>query len=208
VIVDRRLNGIRSSFVGTNDRRGGFIATQYLIKLGHWEILHLRGPRGVSTAEQRMLGYRDALSYYSIPFNPNMIIDAGFDEEDGYTTTRNFFRKSRSMTAIFAVNDPVAIGALKAMEELRIRVPADISIVGFADIDYASFLKVPLTTVSQPKQEIGETAAKIILNEIERAANKEKTKHRKIVLEPRLVIRNSTAEIRNNPPSPPFLKGE
>ena len=195
VIVDRKLDGIHSSFIGTNDHRGGFIATQHLIKLGHQKILHLRGPKGVSTARERMLGYRNALAHYAMSFKSNMIIDAGFDEEDGYKTIKSFFKRAKKPTAIFAVNDPVAIGAMKALEELKIKIPDDISIVGFADINYASFLKVPLTTVSQPKQEIGESAAKIILNEIEGINNKEKVKHRNIILEPKLVVRNSTKVI-------------
>src|SRR5262249_25107340 len=114
VLIDRVLDGLRCSAVTTDDVQVGVLATEHLIKLGHRKIGHLRGPH-VSTALQRMEGYRQALTKARIRFNKELVHDCGYTEPDGYAAMKAWIASGNLPTAIFAANDPAAIGAMAAM---------------------------------------------------------------------------------------------
>ncbi|HET6974034.1 MAG TPA: LacI family DNA-binding transcriptional regulator [Pyrinomonadaceae bacterium] len=183
VLIDRVLEGLRCSAVTTDDVQVGRLATEHLIKLGHRKIGHLRGP-DVSTALKRLQGYREAMSKARLKA---LVHDCGFTETDGYAAMQKLIASGELPPAIFAANDPAAIGGMAAANEAGLKVPDDIAFVGAGSIHYGDMLRVPLTTVSWSKAEMGQTAARLLLELIDG-----KKKNRTITIPPELVIRQSS----------------
>ena len=182
VLIDRVLDGLRCSAVTTDDVEVGRLATEHLIKLGHKKIGHLRGP-DVSTSLKRLQGYREAVGRARLK---PLVRECGFTESDGRTAMQQWIAKGDLPTAIFAANDPAAIGAMDALSEAGLRVPEDVAFVGAGNIHYGDMLRVPLTTVSWSKSAMGQEAAGLLLNLIDG-----KKKVRKITVPPELIIRRS-----------------
>jgi len=197
VLVDQHLNGLECNFVGTDDKAGAYEAVTYLIKLGHRRVAYINGPRNAPTAQGRLRGYRDALADNNIAFDPELVEGDRFKREDGYKTAKKLLESGRKPTAFFAVTDMVAIGAMQAIKERGLRVPEDISVVGFADNEAVSIMEPPLTTVRQPIREMGRAAVRIILDETEGKKWGENgiRDTEKIILKPTLVIRKSCGAI-------------
>lgn len=183
VLIDRVLEGLRCSAVTTDDVQVGTLATQHLIKLGHRRIGHLRGP-DVSTAVKRLQGYREAISKAKLK---SMVRECGFTETDGYAAMQKWIAAGDLPSAIFAANDPAAIGAMAAANEAGLKVPDDIALVGAGSIHYGDMLRVPLTTVSWSKAEMGQAAATLLLELIDG-----KKKNRTVTVLPELLIRHSS----------------
>jgi LacI family transcriptional regulator len=184
VLIDRVLNGLRCSAVTTDDLQVGKLATEHLIKLGHRKIGHLRGP-DVSTALKRLQGYREAMSKAKLK---PLVRDCGYTEADGYAAMTKWIASGDVPPAIFAANDPAAIGAMAATNEAGLKVPDDVAFVGAGSIHYGDMLRVPLTTVSWSKAEMGQAAARLLLELIDG-----KKKNRTITVPPELLVRQSTA---------------
>jgi len=184
VLIDRLLDGLRCSAVTTDDVQVGKLATEHLIELGHRKIGHLRGP-DVSTALKRLQGYREAMSKAKLKA---LVHDCGFTESDGYTAMQQWIASRNLPSAIFAANDPAAIGAIAAVNEAGLKVPDDVAFVGAGSIHYGDMLRVPLTTVSWSKAEMGQAAATLLLELIDG-----KKKVRTITVPPELLIRQSSS---------------
>jgi len=182
VLIDRVLDGLRCSAVTTDDVQVGTLATEHLIKLGYRKIGHLRGP-DVSTALKRLQGYREAMSKAKLKV---LVRDCGFTETDGYAAMQKWIAAGDLPSAIFAGNDPAAIGAMAAANEAGLKVPDDVAFVGAGSIHYGDMLGVPLTTVSWSKAEMGQAAATLLLELIDG-----KKKNRIIRIEPELIVRRS-----------------
>src|SRR5689334_6945665 len=187
VLIDRLPEGLRCSAVTTDDVQVGKLATEHLIKLGHRKIGHLRGP-DVSTALKRCHGYREALSKAKLK---PLVHDCGFTETDGYAAMQKWIASRDLPSAIFAGNDPAAIGAMAAANEAGLKVPDDVAFVGAGSIHYGDMLHVPLTTVSWSKAEMGQAAARLLLELIDG-----KKKNRTVIVPPELLIRQSSGQIR------------
>jgi LacI family transcriptional regulator, repressor for deo operon, udp, cdd, tsx, nupC, and nupG len=162
-------------------------ATEHLIKLGHRRIAHLSGPMNIILSRDRLRGYQQAMMQYELDIDPVLIQEGDFTYELGYNLTLKLLALEKPPTAIFAANDEMAIGAIKAIRKLSLRVPDDIAVVGFDDIKIASIFEPNLTTISQPMFEIGEKAMNLLLQLIE---GNELDK-RQFVLEDTLIIRDS-----------------
>ena len=182
VLIDRVLDGLRCSAVTTDDVEVGRLATEHLIKMGHRKIGHLRGP-DVSTSLKRLLGYQEAMAKARL--KPS-VRECGFTEADGRTAMQQWIAQGNLPAAIFAANDPAAIGAMTALSEAGLKVPEDVALVGAGNIHYGDMLSVPLTTVSWSTSTMGQKAAGLLLELID--GNK---KVRKITVPPELVIRRS-----------------
>lgn len=182
VLIDRVLDGLRCSAVTTDDVEVGRLATEHLIKLGHKKIGHLRGP-DVSTSLKRLQGYREAVDRARLK---PLVRECGFTESEGRIAMQQWIAKGDLPTAIFAANDPAAIGAMGALSEAGLKVPDDVAFVGAGNIHYGDMLRVPLTTISWSKSAMGQEAAGLLLNLIDG-----KKKVRKITVPPELVIRRS-----------------
>ncbi|MFZ4453070.1 LacI family DNA-binding transcriptional regulator [Salibacterium aidingense] len=167
----------------------GYKGTEYLIQLGHKEIAFLGALPGVSIADERLAGYREALEDHGLTYRDSLVIEGDFYQESGLTGIRHMLRQVlRKPTAIFAANDLMALGALEGMEQEGIRVPEDISIMGSDNIPNLHLLKVPLTTISTPFYEIGRLASEKIIGILEGKDDLPE----KIVLPSELRVREST----------------
>lgn len=170
VFFDRCIEGIGASCVSVNDQESSRQITEHLIEAhGYTKIAHLSGPQDVSIGKKRYQGYLEALQSHSLPVREKWIISGGFQEERGYKamTTLLDLPREEYPEAVVAVNDPAAIGAVKAIEEAGLSIPDDIAIVGFTDDIRAPLLDVPLTTVHQPAYEVGKRAAEKLIRAIE-----------------------------------------
>ena len=187
VLIDRQLEGIKCPAVTTDDVKVGELATEHLLNLGHARVGHLKGTVA-STAALRFEGYKKALAKSRIPFDASLVRDCGFSESDGYRATREWLRNDDLPSAIFAANDPAAIGAMSAITEAGLRIPEDVAIVGGGNIHYGDMLSVPLTTIAWSTSEIGQAAARLLIDLVEA---KRGTREQHIIVEPELVVRAS-----------------
>jgi LacI family transcriptional regulator len=193
VLIDRRLEGLRSPAVTPDDVKVGMLGTEHLIKLGHKRVGHLRGTLA-STAAGRFEGYKQALLKNRIPFRDSLVRECGFTERDGYEAMSAWIKEGTAPRAIFAANDPAAIGAMNAAGEFGLNVPEDVAFVGGGNIHYGDMLRVPLTTVAWSTMEMGQAAAHLLIEMIEE--KDKKSKNQQIVVEPQLIVRESCGATR------------
>ncbi|WCK56450.1 LacI family DNA-binding transcriptional regulator [Aneurinibacillus sp. Ricciae_BoGa-3] len=163
-------------------------ATEYLIEQGHTEIGLITGPLDVILSRDRVKGYRQALLLHDLPFRDFFIQEGDFSVKSGYEIMMKYLAHEHKPTAIFASSDEMAVGALKACKSKGLRIPDDICIIGFDDIPLCTLVEPELTTVAQPKYEIGSQAMKMLLNIIERKGLVQK----QMVLPHQLMIRQTT----------------
>lgn len=194
VLCGRRGYNLPVDRISVNNIKGVSLAINHLIDLGHRSIGFINGPQKVFAAKERQKGYEKVLLEHHIPVNKEIIKNTSFTQEGGYQATKNLLSNKSSITAIFAANDLMALGAIMAIEEKGLKIPDDIAIVGFDDISLASLIRPRLTTVAQPKEEGGRIIANLLLSRINRTAPK---KPQNILLELRLVVRESTVKINN-----------
>jgi LacI family transcriptional regulator len=171
----------------TDDERVGTLATNHLLDLGRRAIAHIGGP-DIVHAKRREHGWREALKARDIRVAGDWFVQAGFMESDGYRAMKRMLTVRPRIDAVFAANDPAAIGAMKAIWEAGLRVPEDIAIVGVGDIALVDLLRVPLTTVSWSRKDQGLNAAELLLNGLE---SDEVVPPRRVIIPPRLVVRES-----------------
>jgi LacI family transcriptional regulator len=191
VLVDRNVPNVQVDEVLADNQNGGWLATRHLIDLNHRSIACIAGPTGVRLSSERVAGYRQALESADIVYDPKWVVEGDFQYQSGYAAAKKLFHSQPSPTAIFACNDLMAIGAYRFAHEKKMRVPEQLSIVGFDDVRLAAYTNPPLTTVRQSKREMGTQAAKLLL---ERIAQQD-LKPRQVILGTELVIRRSTAAV-------------
>ena len=162
-------------------------ATEHLIRLGHCRIAHLSGPMNIILSRDRLRGYQQALAQHELEADAALVQEGDFTYESGYHLTLKLLALEKPPTAIFAANDEMAIGAIKAVRHRGGRVPDDVAVVGFDDIHMASIFEPSLTTIAQPMFEIGQKAMELLLALIEGTS----ARRRQLVLPDRLVIRDS-----------------
>jgi LacI family transcriptional regulator len=172
----------------TDDVLVGKLATEHLLEHGRRAVAHLAGPPFVH-AQRRREGYREALRARGIEPRAEWVVEGGFMEAGGYQAMRRVLALQPRIDAVFAANDPAAIGAMKAAWDAGLRVPEDIAVVGAGDVAYGDMLKVPLTTVSWSKEELGRRAAQLIFDQID---SHPVGPFERVVVPPRLVVRASS----------------
>lgn len=172
----------------TDDERVGVLATSHLVDLGRKAIAHIGG-LDIAHAKRREQGWRDTLKARGITPPADWYVQAGFMDSDGYRGMKRLLSVRPPIDAVFAVNDPTAIGAMKAIWEAGLRVPDDIAVVGVGDIAMSDLFRVPLTTVGWSRKDQGLHAAELLLNGLD---NEEKVAPRRIIIPPRLVVRESS----------------
>ena len=189
VLVDRDLPDCEVDAVLTDNRQGGYLATQHLIELGHRRIACITGPSRITPGAERVNGYCEALEEAGIPYDDALVLSGNYHPNSGLRAATALFNLDFPPTAIFALNDLMAVGALRAAVKIGCRVPDDVAIIGYDDIEFASFVNPPLSTIAQPKTEIGFQAANILAGRIADTARPTC----RIVLPPELIVRESTS---------------
>jgi DNA-binding LacI/PurR family transcriptional regulator len=179
--------------VDVDNVRAAEKATAYLIDLGHRKIAFISSaPPEYTATPERVGGYRNAMARMDIPVNEKLIRYAEFAPESGYECMQSLLDGGESFTAAFVASDNVAIGAKAALREANLRVPDDVSLVGFDDIPWAQYSDPPLTTVQLPAESLAQSACTLLLDLIQ---NKDGEKQHQIVLDTELIIRKSCKPI-------------
>ena len=173
--------------------QGGLMATNHLIELGHTNIAFIGADIEHPSLSDRLKGYKQSLENAKIPIKNNLIItDAKYpDRVNGYNSIKNLLLKNKNVTAVFACNDAMAIGVLNYLNDKGYKVPKDISLIGFDDVEADLMLNPPLTTIRVPKIEMGVEALKLLVNTMK---NK-KSLSNKILVPVELIVRKSTSSI-------------
>jgi LacI family transcriptional regulator len=187
VLLARYARGSPISYVAVDDVFGSFTATEYLIQKGHKRILYLAGPPHLTVSQERLNGYVEALKKHGIEEDGSLIRFTKAKMEDGYEVVKSVLSQELHFTAIGTFNDYLAFGAMRALQERGLRIPDDIAVVGYDDVEFSAVSWVPLTTVRIPRYELGIEAARLLLSHIKG----ETTRVEEILLKPELVIRGS-----------------
>jgi LacI family transcriptional regulator len=189
ILLDRYFPGSDFSAVTTDDTGGCDALTGHLIGRGAARILFVAGNRETSVTAERVEGYRRALERHAIPFDESLVIESGYFMEDGYAAAVRLLGEGAvaSADAVMGVNDAVALGVLRALDEAGIAVPGRMLVAGYSNDRYSEYFRVPLTTVRQPKEVLAGGAVDLLMELIKEG----KTRHLRVPCE--LVVRESTA---------------
>ncbi|AVF72493.1 substrate-binding domain-containing protein [Vibrio alginolyticus] len=187
VVMDWGPMLFTSDKIQDNSLRGGYLAAKYLIDCGHTEIGCITGPLIKHQAQMRYEGYKRAMNEAGLEFNANWIIESDFECEGGYQAFKKMAQRGALPSSIFVSNDMMAMGVINAANELGIKVPDDLSIIGYDDIHIAKFMSPSLTTIHQPKYRLGQAAVETLVRRLDDKSNDAQV----VQLEPTLVVRNS-----------------
>ncbi|MGR5063426.1 substrate-binding domain-containing protein [Photobacterium sp. DNB22_13_2] len=191
VVMDWGPIDFPSDKIQDNSHHGGYLATKHLIEQGHTQIGCLTGPLDKLTAQQRLSGYVQAMEEAGLDVNKQWIASGNFECEGGEIAFNDVLSRGPLPTALFVCNDMMAMGVINTASKQGIRVPEDLSIVGYDDIKLAKYITPSLTTIHQPKHRLGQQAVDVLLEKIQ---NKHET-NKVIQLEPTLVKRDSVKYI-------------
>jgi len=178
-------------YIAGNDELGARLAMNHLLGLGHQRIACFRGPRNFRSSFDRLAGYQAALAAIGLPFDPALVQDTEFTFDGGYTATRLLFSLEQPPSAIYAANDEAALGALFAAQELGLTLPGQLSICGHDDLAICSHVWPALTTIHQPVEDMLEQAVRLLIDLLKG----DPVSSRQVILQPRLIIRGSTANV-------------
>ena len=204
VLADRNIENTSFDLVLTNNFKGGYDATKYLIDLGHQKIACIAGPSLITPSSDRLTGYKQALSDSGIPFDPTLVIHGDFHFESGIIATKSILERSKDTSAVFACNDMMALGAMRTIHNSGLEIPGDISVIGFDNVPLSHTAYPALTTIAQPINQISVLSVEYLL---ERIRNKSKSNkdyqrtkipYRKELLDTRLVVRASCGKANHS----------
>ncbi|TKJ45273.1 LacI family transcriptional regulator [Candidatus Aerophobetes bacterium Ae_b3b] len=191
VLMDREIEDYFASVVMIDNEKAAYDATTYCLELGHKRIGFIAAPLKVKIFQKRLEGYRKALQKYGVEFDENLVVEGDLTIKRGSRASKELLARKDRPTVIFASNDLMAIGAMKEIQGHGLKVPENISIIGFDDIPTASLVTPALTTIAQPKNEMGVEAMNLLIRMIEkRGASKSK-----VVLDTQLMVRESTKRL-------------
>ena len=181
----------RVNYVDIDNVGGARMAVEHLIRLGHKRIGTITGPLDMTPGQDRLEGFRDVLNAHRLPVTEGLVAEGDFTEAGGRAAMVRILREAP--TAVFAASDAMAIGAIKAIKSAGLRVPQDISVIGFDDVPPAVSIEPELTTVRQPIERLGQLAVETLINRIEKKAENG-TATQRIVLPTELIVRESCGE--------------
>ncbi|ELH0898682.1 substrate-binding domain-containing protein [Vibrio cholerae] len=180
-----------SDKIQDNSLQGGYMAAKHLIECGHKEIGCITGPLIHHQAQMRYEGYKRALAEAGIAMNPDWIVESDFECEGGYQAFEKLYQRGKLPSALFVSNDMMAMGVIQAASQRGLRIPDDLSLIGYDDVHIAKFMTPALTTIHQPKYRLGKAAVDTLLYRLENPD----TTAQVVQLEPTLVVRNSVRKL-------------
>ena len=193
VLVNRQIYGTKTNYVIVNSKIGARLAVEHLIELGHKRVGHIAGPIDISAGVERLETYKKTLKVHDIRVDEELIRIGNLQQDGGFNICKELLGIKEPPSAIFCANDFMALGALEYISSIGLKVPDDVSIIGFDDIKFASLPGIELTTIKVPKYEMGYLSAKMLIDEIE---GKRKS-IKQVVLKPELVIRKTTKPFKS-----------
>lgn len=182
------IPGENESYIEIDNYKGGQIAAEHLIECGYQHFAFIGGSKNSQSNEIRINGYCDRLRESGTPVKPDHILYGGFSLASGYRMAKQLFEKHPEVDGIFCGNDVIALGVLQYLMEINKAIPEDVGVIGFDDILIAGLPQIQMTTVAQPRVQMGKLAAEMLIEQIQ---NKQRSEHH-IMLEPNLVVRRST----------------
>ncbi len=192
VVLDRRVPGVYIDFVRSDSEEGAYHLTNLLIRLGHKRIAFITGPNGVSTSADRLAGYRRALT--GAGFKNEIVYYGLYNQQSGNELTKQAMAQSPKPTAIFGANNFIMIGIIKALRDLNIYVPENVSVVGFDDLPESMLVKPFLTVARQPAYEMGRLATELLLKRI----SGELEEYQELILPTEIVERESSGPVKDS----------
>ncbi|MDJ1479604.1 LacI family DNA-binding transcriptional regulator [Cytophagaceae bacterium YF14B1] len=193
IFIDREYDHFPAFGVTINDYQGAYRATQHLIEVGCKRIAHLRGPKGLTVAEQRYRGYIDCLNDHHLPVDKALITETNFNIESGLKPTQYLLNLKDRPNGIFGVNDQVCFGALKVIKEYKLNVPTDIALVGFDNSPIAEYFQPSLTSVKRQSKQIGTEAARLFIESL--TSDSASVSPQNCVLDSELIVRDSSRRL-------------
>lgn len=187
VAIDRELPYISVDTITIDNITASRQATEHLVKLGHERIAFIGGPSQISTAANRLRGYQEILAELNIPIDPSLIVDGKFLQSGGREAMKQLLQLPQPPTSILIANNLMTLGALQTIHQQNILIPDDLAIVGFDDTPWNIAMQTPLTVVAQPTYQLGEFAARMLIDRIKNP----QLPRQKIMLEAELIIRDS-----------------
>ena len=188
VFFDRVCDDVMASKVMIDDYACAFHAVTYLVSRGYKRIAHFAGPKELFVCKKRLTGYHDALAQAKLFSMDGFVRYGGMHEQDGFTSMAAMINENILPDAVFAVNDPVALGAYQRIKEAKLKIPDDVAIMGFSNNIVTSLVDPPITTIDQPSFEMGRKAAEILIQTIDGKLMEPKT----LILDGTLIVRGST----------------
>ena len=192
VFLANAPKGTSRPYVIIDNTRGGYLATSHLLLQGYERVAFVGAQEGSVTVDQRFEGYRAAIDERGARFDDSLVCLGDFREQSGYEAARDLISGRNCPDAIFAENDLLAIGVIHAVRERGLRVPGDVAVVGFDDIPLAAFPEIDLTTIAQPKEEMGRRAAQLLSDAVDRVEAGRGPAPAQVMLEPELVVRGTS----------------
>ncbi|MDF4804963.1 substrate-binding domain-containing protein, partial [Vibrio parahaemolyticus] len=181
----------RADKIIDNSEEGGYLATKYLIDNGHTDIACLSGHFEKLACQERIAGFRRAMAEAKLPINEDWILEGNFECDTAVLVADKIAAMEKRPTAVFCFNDTMALGLMSRLQQNGIKVPDDVSVIGYDNIELAEYFSPPLTTIHQPKRRVGKNAFEILL---ERIKDKEHEK-RVFEMQPEIVIRNTVKKL-------------
>ncbi|CAM3676678.1 HTH-type transcriptional repressor PurR [Vibrio aerogenes CECT 7868] len=193
VVMDWGPESSQADKIIDNSEEGGYLATKYLIDHGHKKIACLSGQLSKAICKERILGYRRAMSEANLPTNDDWILEGNFECDTAVLAADKIIAMDEKPTAIFCFNDTMALGLMSRLQQRGIKIPDDMSVIGYDNIEISEYFSPPLTTIHQPKRRVGKNAFEILL---ERIKNKE---HERRIFEmhPEIVARDTVKKLNN-----------
>lgn len=189
VLFDNTVSDLGVSIIKIDDFQGAYTATEHLILGGRRRIVHLIGPRTSEIYRERLRGYTTALAKYGIAADPELMIDCPSDVQAGQLVTEQLLDRGISFDAIFSSSDYAALGALQLLKNQGIGVPEQVAIIGFGNTPFTSFLDPAISTVDQNGLQMGQCAARVFLEQINKGDDYIVRQH---ILQPQLIVRDSS----------------
>ncbi|MDR2057882.1 MAG: LacI family transcriptional regulator [Dysgonamonadaceae bacterium] len=189
ICIDRYFEDSELPFVSTDNYEGAYNATKHLIENGHSRITCIQGVQYSTPNKLRVKGFKIAME--EAGFHDYIVTGDDFSLQNGYLETELLFHQKQMPTAIFTLSNTIALGCMKALKEMNIRIPDDISLITFDDHPYLNYLETPLSCIAQPVNDISKIAVKFLLSQI----NKEENRIKQVLLKPQMILKKSVRRI-------------
>ena len=194
LFFDRVVEALQVPSVTIDDYKGGFLATEHLIKQGYKRIVHITARQSMGIFSERLKGYRDALKQYGLPVDDRLILYGDFSLDFGRECIRELYQRKVAFDAVFALEDFTAMGALQQLLAYKVRVPEEVGVIGFANESFAALVTPGLSTIDQQTVPMGEAAAELFLKML-RSEDLYNNLPKRVVLDPHLIVRASTERV-------------